>query len=110
MEVGRGGDLSMPRGESERSADMYPSFTLMAGLNGNGIPQTPVLRKPRPKGSWRGVAKASSMFGPMHITSAPYHTFPFPYVRLSRGYQRGESSAVKNRSTRWLDGALRPDG
>ncbi|CAM9269850.1 unnamed protein product, partial [Ectocarpus sp. 8 AP-2014] len=78
---------------------------LTAGLNGNGIPESPVPRKPRPKGSWRSVAKACSMFGPMHTTSARFHTLPFPCVR----YQRGKSSAVKNRTTGWLDGALCPD-
>ncbi|CAM9374371.1 unnamed protein product, partial [Ectocarpus sp. 8 AP-2014] len=74
-----------------------------AGLNGNGIPESPVPRKPCPKGSWRSVAK--TLFGPMHPTPARFHTLPFPCVR----HQRGKSSAVKNRSTGWLDGALCPD-
>ncbi|CBN78584.1 hypothetical protein Esi_0132_0049 [Ectocarpus siliculosus] len=99
MEVGRGGDHSMPRVEG------CPSFMLTAGLNGNGIPKSPVARRPRPKGPWRSVAKTCSMFGPMHTTSARFHTLPFPCVI----YQRGKSSAVKNRGTGWLDGALCPD-
>ncbi|CAM9400738.1 unnamed protein product, partial [Ectocarpus sp. 4 AP-2014] len=63
-----------------------------------------------PKAPGGGVAKICSIFGPMHSTSARFHALPFPCVILSQGYQRGKSSAAKNRSTRWLDGAWRPDG